>query len=96
MYRIDDICRAAIKAFGTEAQLDMCIEECAELINAIEKFRRGRIGKEEVITEIADVQIMCEQMQEIFGDKETNTERTRKWNRLVERLEKHGVKIVGE
>lgn len=92
-YTVNQICRAALDNFGSEAQIDMCIEECAELINALEKYRRGRVSKAEVITEIADVQIMCEQMQELFGDEETNKERMRKWNRLVERMEKRGIII---
>lgn len=84
-----DIRRDAIETFGEESQIDMCIEECAELINALEKYRRGRNDKADVITEIADVQIMCEQMQLLFGDTETDTERIRKLSRLARRLQNH-------
>lgn len=89
MRTIAEICREALAKWGYESQIDMCIEECSELINALEKFRRGRNTKADVITEIADVQIMCEQMQELFGDAETSAERHRKLNRLVERLQKY-------
>lgn len=88
MRTVDEICRAALEKWGERSQIDMCIEECAELINALEKYRRGRNTKADVITEIADVQIMCEQMQELFGDAETSAERNRKFNRLVERINK--------
>ena len=85
MKRVDEICAEALVAFGPEAQVDMCIEECAELIVALQHWKRGRPS--DVVTEIADVQIMCEQMQELFGDGAVNTERHRKWQRLIERIE---------
>lgn len=56
----------AIKKWGTELQLDMMIEECAELIQAIIHFKRNRKAVAEIISEIADVKIMIEQMEEIF------------------------------
>ena len=37
-------------------------EECSELTNAICKFRRGRVGKDDIITEIADGIIKCEEL----------------------------------
>lgn len=83
-----EVCKQAIVKFGPQSQIDMCIEECSELINALEKYRRGRNTKEDVITEIADVQIMCEQMQELFGTIAVAVERDRKIRRLIERIEK--------
>ena len=38
--------KAAIKHFGVPNQLDMVIEECAELIQAINKAKRAGIVKE--------------------------------------------------
>lgn len=81
-----DICRAAIAKYGAQAQMDMCIEEYAELINAIEKYRRGRNTKADVITEIADVAIMCRQMALMFGVDEVGKEIDRKLERLKERM----------
>lgn len=80
------ILEKAIKTYGAESQVNMAIEECAELINALEKYRRGRIGGLEVITEIADVQIMCAQLEMIFGSAEN--ERDFKIRRLNERMSK--------
>ena len=37
-----DILEEAIKTYGVESQVNMAIEECAELINALEKYRRNR------------------------------------------------------
>ncbi len=45
-----DICVDAIMTFGTTSQIDMAIEECAELINALQKRKRGRASKEDIIT----------------------------------------------
>lgn len=80
------ILEEAIETFGAESQIDMAIEECAELINALEKFRRKRINGLEVITEIADVQIMCAQLEMIFGSAEI--ERDFKIRRLRDRMKK--------
>lgn len=51
-----------VETYGNDAQEDMAIEECSELIKAILKFRRSDEKTAEmrdaVIDEIADVQIM--------------------------------------
>ena len=81
-------------AWGVDAQLDMVIEECSELINAIEKFRRGRNTSADVATEIADVMIMAEQAALIFGPELVEGEKARKLERLEQRLnsyKEHGV-----
>jgi len=53
----------ALKEWGTEAQLDMVIEECAELIGAIQKWRRHRVESEKVLEECVDVTLMMEQLK---------------------------------
>lgn len=70
-----------ITKFGFDAQKAMAIEECAELINALCKEKRGRATDEDIITEIADVQIMCEQLAIIYGKEKVRQERLRKPNR---------------
>jgi len=71
----------AIYAYGEESQVDMCIEEMSELAKALLKMRRvANTGcvtlfpekTEAVREEIADVQIMLDQMRLIFGDTETH------------------------
>ena len=52
-------CKLAVEKFGPQSQIDMAIEECSELVNALCKFRRDRVGTIDVVTEIADVEIMC-------------------------------------
>ena len=87
------ICKEALDEFGLDKQIDMTIEECAELQNALMKYRRGRASLEDVQTEIADVQIMCEQMSIAFGERQTLVEKCRKLERLAERIDNHKIKI---
>lgn len=81
----------AIDTFGVSSQIDMAVEECLELVDALMKYQRGRVGVQEVVTEIADVQIMCAQLEIIFGgsSKIVEMERMRKMDRLRQRLENH-------
>ena len=75
-------------AFGAEGQIDMLHEEVGELLSALNKYKRGRASVEEVVTEIADVQIMCEQMAFIFGSEAVAAEKERKLIRLQQRIDK--------
>lgn len=65
-----EIYRKAVETFGIEPQIDMCIEECAELIQALNKAKRcGIIDSRAVASvceEVADVEIMLGQMRHIF------------------------------
>lgn len=54
----DKICLEALTEYGIESQERMAIEEMSELMNALMKHHRGRATDAEVITEIADVQVM--------------------------------------
>lgn len=79
----------AIDTFGVDPQKMMLIEECGELLNALAKRVRGRVSDDDVITELADVSIMCEQMAVLFGYSEFESEKERKLERLKERLKKY-------
>lgn len=60
-----------VETYGNDAQEDMAIEECSELVKAILKFRRSNAKdsdlRDAVIDEIADVQIMLTQLGIIFN-----------------------------
>lgn len=77
-----------LQKWGVENQLWMVCEECGELLNAIGKMRRGRVSRDEVITELADVTIMCEKIAQLVGYDDYEKELDRKLNRVVERLKK--------
>ena len=72
-----EVLRAAVDTYGKEAQTDMMIEEMSELTKAILKYRRAlrhstarecEKERDSVLEEMADVQIMLNQMALIFGD----------------------------
>lgn len=86
-----DILVKAIEAFGTAAQIDMAIEECSELINALCKWRRRRVDDSAVVTEIADVKIMMIQMAMMFGWEEVEAEEQRKLERLGRRISEKNI-----
>jgi NTP pyrophosphatase (non-canonical NTP hydrolase) len=76
----------AIKKWGVDSQVYMAYEEMGELLSALNKLLRKRVTVDDVITEIADVQIMTEQLALIFGQDKVSTEKDRKLKRLEERL----------
>lgn len=78
----------ALNRYGIIAQKWMLIEECGELLNAFAKLERGRATKEDIITELADVHIMVEQMAFFYGLEDFLTEKERKLVRLNERLKR--------
>ena len=86
------ILQNAIDTYGTKTQMMQCIEEMAELIQAINKYSRANTNEEmakayvSVIEEISDVQIMLEQMRIVFGDKSVDEQITAKLGRLEKRL----------
>ena len=73
---------AAISKWGVEAQKNMAFEELGELITALARDRRGRATPEEILTELADVTIMCEQLATILGFDLYKLEMERKLLRL--------------
>lgn len=85
----ESLYRKAITCYGFPAQAAMAVEECSELTNAICKFRRGRVSDDNIITEIADVMIMCEQLASYFGKDKVALEKKKKLERLEERLSKY-------
>lgn len=58
-----EIYKAAIDKYGANQQMMMCIEEMSELTKELCKNMRGKKNKENIAEEIADVQIMLEQMK---------------------------------
>lgn len=73
-----ELLKKAINTYGVQAQKDMMIEEMSELTKAILKERRAlkdrnkkyidlEVARGEIKEEIADVQIMLNQMKIIYG-----------------------------
>lgn len=87
----------AIREYGSISQIDICVEEMSELTKALLKHRRakGDVVKEKkaegnIKEEMADVSIMLEQMELLFGDY--SKEKEKKLARLDKRLAEKGEK----
>ena len=88
--RNKDIYEKAIERFGATQQEIVAIEECSELIQAITHKHRGR--KHNLAEEIADVEIMLEQLKIINGCPLTvEAIKYLKLERLRKRLEMRSV-----
>ena len=85
-----ELYKKAINTWGEEAQVNMLYEECGELITAIAQFRRGRAMQKDVMTELADVSIMVEQMATLLNFEDYEAEKNNKLKRLEKRLENYG------
>jgi len=76
----------ALEKWGIETQIKMCIEELSELIQTLVKYGRKINGssKDDLAEEIADVELMIEQMKFAF-DIHKDTEEWK--NEKIQRLE---------
>ena len=83
----EPILKKAISQNGEYGQLDICIEEMAELTQAISKLKRGLTHNVE--EEVADVEIMLEQVRMMFlvDAKKIDEIKKQKLERLEKRLE---------
>lgn len=57
------IYKRAISTYGKTMQTVVAMEEMSELIKELSKDLRGKSTKAQIITEIADVQIMLDQLK---------------------------------
>lgn len=87
--------------YGYEAQSNQLVEECAELIQAVNKYRRARgLGqstpvelmeaKDNLIEEIADVEVMLDQIKYLLKVHELDIQavKDKKMSRTLERMYK--------
>jgi len=82
----EETLRAALRRFGFTEQARMLQEECGELIAAINRWFRDRNDAfEAMVEEMADVEILIDQMRLVYG-AEIDEARARKLARLKERL----------
>ena len=77
----------ALDTWGGDAQILCLLEEMAELQDALCKHKRGRRTTDDIAEEIADVEIMLNQMKLYFRvEEEVKAQRARKVSRVEERL----------
>lgn len=78
------VLKAAVDHYGVAAQMDQTIEECAELVLAIRHYQRNRTNN--LAEEVADVEIMADQLRLVLGDTLVDQYKEQKITRLAERL----------
>ena len=90
-----DTYKLAISVYGEKAQKLMAIEEMSELTKEICKDFRGKLNREHLVEEMADVLIMLDQMLLLYkiSGEEVGLMRIKKVERLKERLEKQNDEI---
>lgn len=85
----------AISSYGSEIQRVIAIEELSELQKELCKSLRGQTDRQHIAEEIADVQIMLEQMMILYElHYDVVTWRRKKVDRLHERLIRDG--LIGD
>lgn len=73
MSEVELTCKVIANHYGYPAQSLQLTEECAELIQAVNKYRRAHTPEEKqeafenYVEEIADVEIMLEQIKYLIG-----------------------------
>lgn len=107
--RMNDAIKKIADTYGYDAQSRQLIEECAELTQAINKVWRLEqvknrtvtqdidlsFAKEHLVEELADVQIMIEQMVYMLNcEYDFNNEKLRKIKRQLERMTAKQVEAV--
>lgn len=90
-HNIDEsIIAKSIKHYGAEIQSTVCMEECAELIQAISKAKRGKFDENNMTEEIADALICIEILKQIYNIPDYSIKNwiERKQKRILDRMEK--------
>lgn len=78
------ILRKAINTFGENHQIIKSMEELGELETALARYFDGnKADNDNICEEIADVEIMLEQLKMIFDNKIINKYKKNKLNRLI-------------
>jgi len=83
-----EILERVVKHHGPTKQIHKAIQELAELTVELSKYLEGRKNKLEVLAELADADIMVDQLRFIFGYEDAFVARAQKMERLEERLTK--------
>ena len=86
---MEEVLKRAIATWGPDLQLNVAIEELSELTKEICKHKRGADNVDHISEEMADVEIMLEQMKIIFNNrKSVERHKYEKLIRLEQRVDK--------
>lgn len=81
-------CLKILNHYGESPQLRKLAEECGEAVQAALKYdyKANEITKQALITEIADLEIMVQQIKFVVGYEAVNKEIDFKLSRQLERI----------
>ena len=82
-----ELYQQALNQWGSKAQMLQAMEECAELIQALSHWMRNRNTLMDLAEEIADTEIMCEQLRLVIGGAAVDAVKEAKLQRLKRRLQ---------
>ena len=90
----EDIIFKSILQYGRASQSTVCMEECAELIQAISKAKRGKLDADNLTEEMADVLICIEMLKQLYDivDSDINAWIETKQRRTLERMQDEDTK----
>jgi NTP pyrophosphatase (non-canonical NTP hydrolase) len=77
----------ALELWGKDLQIDVAIEELSELTTELARMQRGTGDPDAVVEEIADCEIILDQLAKMFGTGDVNDEIERKMHRLRDRID---------
>lgn len=84
----DDLYSRAVNTYGENSRLILAIEEMSELTKELSKYIRGRQNIGSICEEMADVEIMLEQLKIVFRNRAAvDYHRSQKLQRLADRLD---------
>ncbi len=82
----------ALNCWGEDLQKSLFYEEIGEVLTAISHEKRGRCGKLTVLEELADLQIMLNQMVILYGtDEDFKHIFGAKTKRMIGRIERYKI-----
>lgn len=81
-----NIYELALAKYGKPKQLGKLVEECGELIAAVQQYLQRRVNADVVIGEVIDVELLCKQARLIVGNPSLWRDI---WNQKVLRLHRN-------
>lgn len=81
-----DVFQMAKEQWGKDSQIRAAIEELCEASAALARFQNGKCAVDEVYEELADAEIMLEQMRCYFSSVHIDVWKQKKLDRLKTKL----------
>lgn len=92
---LDQLYKDCVNFWGIERQIRMMQEECAELVIAGSHYLRKRAtGLDELVEELADAQLMINQIKTFVGEDNVNKMIDKKSDYIKAKLEERKAQVI--